>query len=107
MPGNRLPAVLEQVSVVQLDGAVAIASAVARAIRTCRSFPLHTLWRAALDFQTHIRADAGLSVQVGPGYRLSDVRTGDELSSFRSSCSANRQNSSSLPSGLPLRSQIS
>jgi hypothetical protein len=46
MPGNRPPAVLEQVSVVQLDGAVAFASAVAR---------------AALDFQSDIRADAGLS----------------------------------------------
>jgi hypothetical protein len=50
MPG-RPPAVLEQVSVVQLDGAVAFASAVAP---------------AALDFQSRIWADAGLSVQVGP-----------------------------------------
>jgi hypothetical protein len=51
MPGNRPPAVLEQVGVVQVDGAVAFASAVAP---------------AALDSQSCSWADADLSVQVGP-----------------------------------------
>jgi hypothetical protein len=38
-------------------------------------------------------------------YRLSGVRNGEDLSSFCNSCSARRQNSSSLPSGFPACSQ--
>src|SRR4029077_5071906 len=34
-------------------------------------------------------------------YRVSGVRIGEDLSSFNSSCSARRQNSSSRPSGCP------
>src|SRR6478672_6106444 len=38
-------------------------------------------------------------------YRVSGVRSGEDLSSFNSSCSARRQNSSSRPSGCPFCSQ--
>jgi hypothetical protein len=40
-------------------------------------------------------------------HRLSGVRSGDDLSSFRNSCSARCQSSSSLPSGFPTCSQSS
>ena len=108
MPGNRLPAVLEQVSVVQLDGAVAFANAVARAIRTCRSF----LLQYAL-----VESSSGFSIPHSGGCRpicsgrpSSDCPVCEREMTclhFAAPASANCQNSSSLPSGLPLRSQIS
>jgi len=69
--------------------------------RRIRSLTPHPMARFGWFSQTHpMPKPIGRFLSI---YRLSGVRKGDDLSSFRNSCSACCQNSSSRPSGFAVQ----